>query len=673
MDEHLARYIVDAPSERLLALTLEDIALAQAWYNSWLDEPSVAGPLAELPVRIAEWSADKVRLQRVTEGARQQPVLRLCIDALTSQGPDGLVRDELDFLFFAHGLIQRAKVRSQFQRPLDQIGPHIEAIARKRDALEPLRGLPNLSRRILIATEATIREAPHREIRGFGGLPEAFRGPVLVHGGGIKIVGDVPDGAAVVAERGTCYVSGYVLGRLLVSEHAEVQENIAGLLIAQRGNIRARGIVNRAIVIAKLGRIACGVSQSPDLVYAGTQLRVRESAIQGTYFSPRIRVDQSIGGGRWHVTNLLRAEAIVHTDQRPVDIVLRTTIGYEDFGESLPKDAVLLLRTANRLQARILYLEQLRDRQADEAEHYASTALLYICSATGTPEDLLQVDSLKRRRAFLLRLMMGLHLLTKSLTAILRERTSSGAEESASRQSVQRAIQRSLTEVTKELGELKLEGSYPEELDREWEELVALHAQSTGAGADDALSRAILRFHESRKTWQEEVLQLEEKVGALQFRVAGDESRKTLIQRTQAAGTSQPVLLQLARAARQRGPEDPVVKRMETPFVRRMLGLLKKRNEWVVRYRDEAAEREAELALAHKKLRETYHLDPTAQKPDPQAQGVFRGNVRIHVEELELQEATSRGSVLFTTTEETEDESIYGIRHGVVVRLPHGK
>jgi hypothetical protein len=579
----------------------------------------------------------------------------------------------LDFLFFVHGLIQRAKVRSQFQRPLDQIGPHIEAIARKRDALEPLRGLPNLSRRILIATEATIREAPHREIRSFGGLPEAFRGPVLVHGGGIKIVGDVPDGAAVVAERGTCYVSGYVLGRLLVSEHAEVQENIAGLLIAQRGNIRARGIVNRAIVIAKLGRIACGVSQSPDLVYAGTQLRVRESAIQGTYFSPRIRVDQSIGGGRWHVTNLLRAEAIVHTDQRPVDIVLRTTIGYEDFGESLPKDAVLLLRTANRLQARILYLEQLRDRQADEAEHYASTALLYICSATGTPEDLLQVDSLKRRRAFLLRLMMGLHLLTKSLTTILRERTSSGAEESASRQSVQRAIQRSLTEVTKELGELKLEGSYPEELDREWEELVALHAQSTGAGADDALSRAILRFHESRKSWQEEVLQLEEKVGALQLRVAGDESRKALIQRTQAAGTSQPVLLQLARAARQRGPEDPVVKRMETPFVRRMLGLLKKRNEWVVRYRDEAAERETELAVAQKNLRETYHLDPTAQKPDPRVQGVFRGKVRIHVEELALQVSAGGGSVLFTTTDETEDESIYGIRHGVVVRLPHGK
>ena len=62
-----------------------------------------------------------------------------------------------------------------------------------------------------------------------------------------------------------------------------------------------------------------------------------------------------------------------------------------------------------------------------------------------------------------------------------------------------------------------------------------------------------------------------------------------------------------------------------------------------------------------------------AQKPDPRVQGVFRGKVRIHVEELALQESAGGGSVLFTTTEETESESIYGIRHGVVVRLPLGK
>lgn len=666
MIKHLARYVLDATSERLLALTLEDIALAQAWYNSRLDEPSMAEAFIGLPLRVAEWTADKVRLQRVTEGARQQPVLRLCIDALAAQGVDGLQRDELDLLFSVYGLIQRAKVRTQFQRPLDQIAPHIEAVARRREGLPDLRGLPNISRRVLIATEETIKESPPREIKTFGGLEEPFRGPVLVHGGTIKLIGDVPDGAAVVADRGTCYVSGYVLGRLLVGEHAEVQENVAGLLIAQRGNIRARGIINRATVIAKLGRIACGIAQSPDLVYAGVQLRIRESAIQGTYIAPRIRVDQEVNGGVWQVTNLLKAEAFLRSEQRPLDIVLRTSIGCEDFGEALPREAIQLLRTASRLQARILYLEQLRGRQADEAEHYANTALLYVCSSAGGSEELQQVDSVKRRRAFLLRLMMGLHLLTKSVATLLEERRQAGVHDATGPQSVQRAIQRSLAEVTRELGELKLEGSYPEELDREWEDLVALHANSTGTGADDGLSRAILRFHKSRTAWQEEVMVLDERIAQLEVQLAGDESRKALIQRTQAAGTSQPVLLQLVKAARQRGPEDPVVKRMETPFVRRMLGLLKKRNEWGMRYSGEAADRHAELAQVHKKLRESFQLDQTEQKPDPRVEGRFQPGVRLYGEEL----SSGDGGEVYITSGAEEGLVAFGLRDGVVVRVP---
>ena len=74
MSEHLARYVLDAPSGRLLARTLEDMALAQAWYNSWLEEPGMADTFGLLPVRVAEWTADKVGQQRVTEGARQQPI-----------------------------------------------------------------------------------------------------------------------------------------------------------------------------------------------------------------------------------------------------------------------------------------------------------------------------------------------------------------------------------------------------------------------------------------------------------------------------------------------------------------------------------------------------------------------------------------------------------------------
>ena len=299
MSEPLVQYALAASPEQLLALPLEDMALCQAWYNAQPAETRADPDYRELPGRIAQWTADKVHVPRATDGARQQPMLRHCMDALERRGVDALHRDELDFLFFLHALIKRAKVRSQFQRPLDRITPHIDAIGRRRETLPVEPGLKNLQQHVLVVTESTLQAARSREIRMFGGLREAFRGPVLSHTGTLKIVGDIPDGTAVVVEGGTCYVGGYVLGRLLVSEHAEVQENIAGLLISQRGNIRARGIVNRASVIAKRGRIACGAVQTPHLVYAGTQIRIRESATQGTFFAPRIRV--ATANQRWSV------------------------------------------------------------------------------------------------------------------------------------------------------------------------------------------------------------------------------------------------------------------------------------------------------------------------------------------------------------------------------------
>lgn len=670
MSEHLVRYAVEATPEQLLALTLEDVAICLAWYNDGVDDPTVAEAYQDLPARVAQWTADKKQSQRVTEGARQQPVLRFCLDALEKRGVDGLHRDELDLLFSIHGLIQRARVRAQFQRPLDRINPHIEAIVARRETVAPVRGLPNVSKRVSIVTESGILNAASREIRSFGGLRGSFRGPVLSVPGTLKVVGDIPDGTAVVVESGTCYVSGYVLGRLLVGQHAEVRENIAGLLIAQRGNIRARGIINRATVIAKRGRIACGSAQSPDLVYAGAQLRIRESAVQGTYFAPRIWVPGEINGGLWHVTVQMEAGLYLRTDQRPLDIVLRSAIGYEDFGEALPREATALLRSANRLHARVDYLKQLGDRQAEEAEHYANTALLYLCSGANSQEPLSQVDSLKRRRAFLVRVILGLHLLTKSLTGKSGEgdKISAGGKHTVT--TVQRAIAGSLSEVTAELAELKLEGNYPVELDREWEELMTLHASSTAAMAEDALSRTILRFHESRKAWQEEVMRLEERIASLGTQLSGDDTRKALLQRAQAEGTSQPLLLQLVKAALQRGPEDSVRKRLETPFVRRMMGLLKKRNEWLKRYEIEAREKQAELGDLRKKLHDVYGIDPAAQKSCPSVEGIFREGVRLHAEELHPAGDEALNGDILVTTDSGEHSVRYGMRDGIVARLP---
>lgn len=666
--EYLARYVLKASSAQLLALTLEDMAIVQAWYHSRARDASVGETLYNLPERISEWLERKTPPERFTEGARQQPILRISIDALCENGPFGLRRDELNFLFAVYDLILRSKNRSQFQRPFECIAPHMDAIEQQRETLPEVLGLPSLLEHVMIATEATILEAPDRDIHFFGGIRQRFRGPMLVHSGTLKIIGDVPDGTAVVVERGSCYVSGYVLGHLLVGEHAEVQENISGVLIAQRGNVRARGILNRATVIAKIGRIACGGAESPALIYAGTQLRIRQSAILGTYMSPRIRVERAIHGGTWHLTNSLKAEIFAHSAKRPLDIVFRKNLGHEDFGESLPAEAVALLHRACRLQSRITYLLQLKNRQADEAEHYAITSLYYICSLIECQEELYQLDALKRRRGFILRLVMGVHMLTKSLMHTLQKPKSDRPGDSDTHQSIQLAIRQSLGEVTRELAELKLEGGYPEELDKEWHELVLLHSHSVGSSADNGLARAMLRFDESRRTWKEEALQLNEQIEVLQLRVAGDASRKSLLELVQTAGTSQLVLLQLARAARERGVNDTVVRRINTPFVRRMLELLKKRNNWAIRYGKEAAEREAERAVIHKRLREDYGIAPGVQKPDPSVEGVFEGGVRLHIEGISAALDSGSDKLLVAVPEQSGRPEIYVLQEETITR-----
>ena len=162
-------------------------------------------------------------------------------------------------------------------------------------------------------------------------------------------------------------------------------------------------------------------------------------------------------------------------------------------------------------------------------------------------------------------------------------------------------------------------------------------------------------------------MRLDEKIAAIRERLAGDETRKALIQRAQAEGTSQPVLLQLVRAARQRGPEDAVVRRLDTPFVRRMLGLLKKRNEWVNRYGEEAREREAELSATHKRLRESYNLDPAAEPARPCAEGMFSGGVRLHVEELALE---GLNGCVFKAPDSGKNCVAYAMQEGVVSLVP---
>lgn len=520
-----------------------------------------------------------------------------------------------------------------------------------------------------VATEASILAATRRTIGNFGGLSLSFRGPVLRHGGSLKIIGDIPDGAAVVVEGDACYVAGYVLGNLLVSGHTEVRENVSGLLITQRGNIRARGIVNRATVIAKLGRIRIGTAEGPDLVYAGTQLRIDERTRLGHYLAPRIRVDGEVTGGEFAVTTRLQALQFNHTDHQPVVIVLRSELAAEDYGETLPRDAHTLQRAAKKLRNRVAHLHQLMTVQQEEAEHYASTALLYICSGQESQKALQAGDSLKRRRAFLVRILTGVHLLSVSLNERLQQFDARGESGNGGGVAAERSIQSVLSEVSKELSQLKVEGEFPEELDKEWGELMALHTASSRKVSESAISQAILRFNEARKAWRNELNTLDRQAKQLQENLTRDATRKSLVERAQADGTSQTALAQLIRAAKQRGVDDPVMQRVMTPFMKRMLTLMQKRNQWVERYRKEAGERRAEMTEIQNRLLDEFSVSSVVPAGSLEVSGRFQAGVQLFIEQKHpISSGIERGTAVIAA--DTGSETCkYTVDNGVIVRV----
>lgn len=669
MSETLVNYVVGATDAQLLALSLEDVALSQAWYASYQGVESIRESCVSLPGRVAQWTADKQDAGKSTHGARQQPILRNVIDRLLDKGPDSLARDELDFIFFAYELIQRTTARNQFQRPLELIAPQMEKISALRAAREAVRGLPTVLKHVGVATEASILAATRRTIGSFGGLSLSFRGPVLRHGGSLKIVGDIPDGAAVVVEGDACYVAGYVLGNLLVSGHTEVRENISGLLITQRGNIRARGVVNRATVIAKLGRIRINMAEGPDLVYAGTQLRIDERSRLGRYLAPRIRVDGEVTGGEYTVTTRLQAFRFNHTDHQPVTIVLRNELAAEDYGETLPRDAHSLQRAAIKLRNRVAHLQQLMTVQQEEAEHYARTALLYICSGQESQKALQAGDSLKRRRAFLVRILTGVHLLSVSLNERLQQFEARGESGNAGALSAERSIQSVLSEVSRELSQLKIEGEFPEELDREWGDLMALHAASSRKVSESALSQAILRFNEARKAWRSELDTLDRQANQLQEELTRDATRKSVVERAQADGTSQTALAQLIRAAKERGVDDPVMQRIMNPFMKRMLTLMQKRNQWVERYRKEAGERRAEMTEIQNRLLDEFSVSPVTTTEPLSVRGRFQAGVQLFVGQPHPIGAGLERRTALITPDTADEVWQFTVEEGAIVRL----
>ncbi|MCF6287090.1 MAG: hypothetical protein L3K26_18180, partial [Candidatus Hydrogenedentes bacterium] len=205
------------------------------------------------------------------------------------------------------------------------------------------------------------------------------RGPVFTADTHLRILGDVPDNCTVVvSNEASCAVDGYVMGRILAKNHCEVRQNISGVAIVLRGHIRARSIINNALVVAKMGSVICNNAQGPKLIFAGRSIYVNENTMLGKFITREMVVEGEVRGGHLEIAGNACAKAFRHLGMSNLAIVLRRELSCEDFGEITGDDLRQLLSQAYTLRRKAHNFRNMANAARRETDHAAQSALMYI-------------------------------------------------------------------------------------------------------------------------------------------------------------------------------------------------------------------------------------------------------------------------------------------------------
>ena len=656
MFENLCKYVAEACEEAIQALTVEDLAL---WVLAVGASGTEDGGGRTAVDRVKQvWLVDSGGAEQASEGSRQQPLLRALIDALEADGVSVLTRDEVDFLLAIFELMQEHPER--FARPRSILSPYLDGLQGRRDALEPAPDMAGLGKRVCIATPDELRRSRMREVRSLAGIDMPLRGPVWECKGDVKVLECVPANCTVVAQQGSCYVNGFVLGRVVATHHCEVRENISGVVIASEGHIRTRNIINHAVVVAKAGAVRCRQAQDPQLLFAGDQVWVAGTITSGSYVSPCFRVGGEVQGGVVHVSESLAAKRFALGRAGTLTIVLRDGLSCVDYGEQLTLEARGLLTQYARLYRRLCSLNHLVALADREADHYASCAVTFLCGGEQTRTLLQQVQAAQLRLAFLDRLLAGMHTLNESVSA----RATSGEGAAMGTSSVSQADSISaIREVEAELKELESEGDIDPEFAREREEIIAAGLRLLRkASTPEEVRLVCQRLKDKETAWFAKRQELQAKVDELEKQLRETTGRLDAVDAAMKAGSKTQVLMRLLELAKERPAEDALAVRAGSPFARLMLRSIRKRRQHVNRYQEMALPVRAELRQIGTQLRSKCQIltrEPEEQAIAAEATGCFERGVRLCIDASLAQESNPPCGTVVIADDTGDDVATY--------------
>ncbi|MBL7649111.1 MAG: hypothetical protein JNK74_23285 [Candidatus Hydrogenedentes bacterium] len=624
MYESLANHVMNLPREKVSELFLDDIALCAAWYESHHDNPEVQESYKLLRQIFDIWVTEVKAPRTDTMGYRQQPLSRALIKELSEGNVTRLERDELDFLSFAAGLARRSGKLDLFRRTMGCLAPHTRDIEHARKHKPVIPGCPALHRRLAVLSAEELKSAEMRDVRTFGGINHPIRGPVCMREGDLLILSDVPPDCTVVVDKGSCYVRGDVQGNVATTVGCEIMGNLAGVVVARRGSVGAKDILNQATVISKENSVRAMAAENPRMIFAAREIEITGNAIGGRYFGRKITVGGDFVGGELFATEWAEAANFVCTEERNINICLLRGLSCQDYGEVLTLESGRMLNSAMKLRQRLANVEELIEITEREADNLAGNVLMYILGEESTKEQVHHVEKLRRKLSFLERLLSGIRsvmVAAEDRLNLMASMKGNGAEASSG----SAEEQATLDDLRRELTMLSNEGSIDTELQADKEEVLYLgrKLQRKGLapqGVEQVLSRLLAKCDE-----------VQEKFDALAQAIARDEQeieramgRAALLERAKAECSRVEMLRQLLAAARKRPDADLFKMRANDRYVKVLLRTMEIRMSRVTGYLASCRE----IAARIEELRERLWTEYMVSLPDHVLQGWAVGGAR---------------------------------------------
>jgi len=625
----LVEHFLGIESDKLDTMALQDIALCKLWFDSANGQAGALQGFDTIPDRVKQWLQTADPTSPKTEGRRHQTLLRELIDHLQDARTGSLRNDEVGLLLAAFELTSEAAHKDGFNRIIELLSPHVPTLKRRVEQTVSIPGLPTLAKKLRIIDTSELENARPKEISVLAGIKLPSRGPLFKNKGHLRILGDVPENCTVVIEGGGCVVDGFVMGRIAATANCEVRENISGAVITRNGNIRARNLVNNAIVVSKSGDVHCRDAVAPEIVFGGQQISIHGDSKEGEYFAPVIEISQTALGGTFQVADLVSGDKFKQGDTNHLVIVFRRWLSCKDFGEVPGREMHQDLSQAFKMQERLRHLTRVRRFATDEADQISSNALTYLLGGETIKKLLAESLNAQRRLNVLKRITHSLHSLFVETQNSMEEE-----EKDAGEDQTKDSPYSSLDELEEDWKEFDAEGSLDNDLNEEHKNISQLRGTLGERNRDRAhLSNMLIDIEARLKVWLKEADTLEERIAVNQREIQATYGEGKLNVVFEKEGGRLETLRKILTAAKKLG-EGAVAMRMHTPFVKVMLRSIRSRLEKAEKARQAINELRTEFNTLADSLWENYHVKLVEQGEETpklaRATGRFGRNVTLY-------------------------------------------